>query len=130
MLLSLSYVSHALVGAYDAQMLDIARASLRNNARSGVTGALYFDGACFFQVIEGEAASVDALFAAILRDERHRAVRVLDLREVARRRFAVWAMKFVDGAARPELHARFGYDALAAASPATLARREALIARL
>jgi hypothetical protein len=130
MLLSLSYASRALVGAYDAPMLDIARASLRNNARTGVTGALYFDGASFFQVIEGEAAAVDALFATILRDARHTGVRVLDLRQVSRRRFAGWDMKFVDGAARPDLRERFGYDALTHAPPEALARREALMARI
>ena len=36
--------------------------SRRNNPRSGLVGALYFGDGCFFQVLEGPAAEVEALY--------------------------------------------------------------------
>ncbi|TVQ55267.1 MAG: BLUF domain-containing protein [Rhodobacteraceae bacterium] len=127
-MLSLAYVSRAHIGPYSAEMLDIARVALRENAAHGVTGALYFDDAVFFQVIEGPPSAVEALFAAIRRDRRHGDVRLIDRRRLAQRRFGRWDMKFIDGARRRDLRDAFVYEALAAAHPSTLNRCAALMA--
>ena len=45
-----------------ARILAQSRA---NNARRGLVGALYFGDGCFFQCLEGRAADVDHLYAAL-----------------------------------------------------------------
>lgn len=130
MLERLAYVSRALIAAPDPAMRDLAAASERNNARLGITGALYYDGRCFFQVIEGDPAHIDLLRQRIAADPRHTEMALLDRARIARRRFGPWRMKMVDG--RPYLHliGVFGYDSLRKADGVTLERRMTLLARL
>ncbi len=66
-----------------------------NNARRGLVGALYFGNGCFFQCLEGRAADVDHLYAALLRDPRHTDLKVLSRRSIDRTRFPAWTMKYV-----------------------------------
>ncbi|WP_051651323.1 BLUF domain-containing protein [Brevundimonas bacteroides] len=51
--------------------------SVRNNARSRLTGALALHDGVFVQVLEGEPAALSALMDMITADDRHRNVRVL-----------------------------------------------------
>lgn len=46
----------------------------------------------FLQYLEGEIEDVDALFAKISRDVRHRDVKILERRVVDRRMFVDWSM--------------------------------------
>lgn len=83
--------------------------SRRNNPRSGLVGALYFGDGCFFQVLEGPAAEVDALYQRLHEDPRHDDLRVLAREVVQRRSFAGWAMKLVPNASEVRrLMARHG----------------------
>lgn len=66
-----------------------------NNARRDLVGALYFGDGCFFQCLEGHAAEVERLYAALLRDPRHTDLKVLVRRPIERTSFATWAMKYV-----------------------------------
>ncbi|MFD0725913.1 BLUF domain-containing protein [Lysobacter brunescens] len=66
-----------------------------NNARRGLVGALYFGDGCFFQCLEGRAADVDRLYAALLRDPRHTDLKLLSRRSIDRTRFSAWTMKYV-----------------------------------
>jgi hypothetical protein len=110
MLTCLAYASLATVPAWSPEMLELARSCLARNPALGITGALYFDGSQFYQVIEGEEKAVHALFDRISTDPRHSAVQPLWDGPIAQRRFGNWAMKFVDGAARAEtLRPRFCY---------------------
>lgn len=111
MLTMLAYASHALISAYSPDMLMIARTSLRNNGRLGVTGALYFDGLQFFQVLEGEQGTVACLFDTIRADPRHCDVTMVGCRTILQRRFSGWAMKFIDGTDRRDLRPVFDYRA-------------------
>ena len=113
MLASLAYASLSRVPAWSPEMLDIARTCLARNPALGVTGALYFDGEQFYQVLEGEEATVTDLYARIRRDPRHGGVQTLWDGPIQRRRFGVWSMKFVDGSGRAApLRGRFAYDAV------------------
>lgn len=87
----LLYISTATPGS----VIDIPRilaASLRNNRRSGVTGLLWTDTRRFLQVLEGEEATVRETFERIKADERHRAIVVLQDRDIAAREFGNWDM--------------------------------------
>ena len=67
----------------------------RNNAALGVTGMLLHDRGSFFQVLEGPAATVDALYARIAADARHAEIVRIIHEPVARRSFGQWSMGFV-----------------------------------
>lgn len=123
MLHTLTYVSRSLVGPCSVEILDIARASLRNNLRSDVTGALYYDELQFFQTLEGPREAVSETYARIAADPRHIDLSVLHEGPLASRRFGHWSMLFVDGAWMTGPRERYNIDALRAADPSAIAAR-------
>lgn len=90
-MLQIVYVSSAAIGT-GIDPVEILATAQRNNEREGVTGALYFDGVRFMQALEGPEAAVEATFARIRADKRHRAVVVLARRTIEQRDFGDWAM--------------------------------------
>jgi len=68
----------------------------RNNQRLGVSGALFFDGQMFLQVIEGKSETVERLYEKIGHDARHDHVVRIYARVIARRRFTTLGMQSVD----------------------------------
>ncbi len=118
MLASLAYVSLSRIPAWSPEMLELARSCLVRNPALGITGALYFDGVQFYQVLEGSEDAVAELYATIRADPRHCAVQTLWDGPITRRRFGAWAMKFVDGSGRAQrLRSRFDYEQVLAAGP-------------
>ena len=102
--LRLVYASRAnfSAGADNATVnADVARIlmqSRRNNPANGLVGALYFADGCFFQCLEGPAEAVDALYARLHDDPRHRDLKVLSRTAVQQPSFTGWSMKFVPNA--------------------------------
>ncbi len=92
MLIQLTYASRTsrILGLADIK--DILRASHRNNAREGITGALCLNNGIFLQQLEGDRAAVNALYHRLLKDTRHKDTAVLDFGEIAHRRFTSWSM--------------------------------------
>ncbi len=78
---------------------DILIESVANNRRDDITGALIHDAHWFAQALEGPETMVSATFERILRDRRHRDVRLIGMQPVAQRRFAAWWMACVAHAA-------------------------------
>lgn len=101
MLVTLSYVSRARGAVDDMVLRDIVAVSESRNTGADVTGALYFDGELFFQVLEGPESSVRDIFESIKRDPRHEGVKLLKIEDLPRRRFAGWRMKYTPKAALP-----------------------------
>lgn len=78
---------------YDSAILmGILATARRNNVRTGITGALICRHDIYLQLIEGDAAAIDALFARLSKDDRHLEVTLLNRAEVADRMFPDWAM--------------------------------------
>lgn len=77
-------------------VLSHARAS---NAANGLSGILLHVDGSFFQVLEGEAATVDAVYQRITDDPRHERVTIIIREPIARRAFAEWSMGFAEMAA-------------------------------
>jgi hypothetical protein len=77
------------------EVARILQACKVNNPKHGVGGVLHYGDGYFFQVLEGGEEDVRAIYAKIAGDARHRDVRTLDTRPVARRRFPDWSMKYV-----------------------------------
>ncbi len=93
-MLSLTYVSSA-TGLLDVPALvDLLTTVRRRNEELGLTGMLLYSGGNIIQNLEGPADVVDATYAAIERDPRHRGV-LLVLREpIEERGFPDWSMGF------------------------------------
>ena len=98
MLVRCLYASRAAAGTSSAILDDILAQSRRNNPANGLVGALYFADGCFFQCLEGPAEAVDALYARLHDDPRHRDLKVLSRATVERPSFTGWSMKFVPNA--------------------------------
>jgi hypothetical protein len=93
-LLQLVYISSARAPLSDAASHELLAAARRNNRALGVTGLLLAGERRFLQALEGPEANVDAIFARIRADERHRAIVELVRRDVERREFGSWDMAF------------------------------------
>lgn len=98
MLVRLLYTSRAAKPLDEELLRSILEVSRANNQERGITGILcaHPEGSVFLQALEGSRAAVNALYATILRDERHRDVTLLDYAEIEERRFPSWGMGSVD----------------------------------
>jgi hypothetical protein len=92
MLVRLLYVSRASVGEAEAIAEAILQTARQRNPASGITGVLCYGGGIFLQAIEGGREQVNALYAQIVRDARHRDVNLLSYQEIRERRFGGWTM--------------------------------------
>ena len=125
-MISLLYVSRAAFpsGSADRSIAEILRSARVRNGAMEVTGALLYLGGFFAQVLEGEANDVNQLMIEILRDERHRDVRIIEVGPIEGRRFSNWSMAWVPAAPGPrsylETLTRRGSGAEAGAAAAAL----------
>lgn len=71
---------------------DILPASLHNNERQGITGALLACDGWFLQVLEGRRIDVEHTLRRIERNPNHRNIRRISAGPIAERRFAAWRM--------------------------------------
>lgn len=90
----LAYLSTAAPTVTEDEIRRILDQSRRNNPAARITGHLQCHGGCFFQVLEGPAASLDGLLAKLLADPRHFDLRVLYREPLERRHFADWSMGY------------------------------------
>ncbi len=93
-LYSLVYLSQATRPMTDDDLADILRVSRANNSQRAITGLLLHESDVFMQALEGPRAAVEALFARISRDDRHRDVVVLVEDEISARNFGAWRMAY------------------------------------
>ena len=77
-----------------ADIESILACARRNNPVRNVTGALLLSRGCFAQVLEGEVADVEAIFARIQSDQRHADMRILQFETIVSRSFGNWSMAF------------------------------------
>jgi enamine deaminase RidA (YjgF/YER057c/UK114 family) len=95
MLVRMLYVSRAVgpqTGMVTASVLATAQ---EKNALHGVSGVLCQGQGLYLQVLEGERAVVNRLFANIVKDPRHNDVQMLAFDEIPRRRYPAWSMAHV-----------------------------------
>jgi hypothetical protein len=98
MLVRLLYASRATGAIDDALLASILEHAHTYNHEHGITGILCSSAqsGVFLQVLEGGRAAVNALYAMILADPRHRDVTLLDYAEITERRFPCWRMASVN----------------------------------
>jgi len=88
------YCSAATRTFTPAELAEVLRIARENNERLHVTGMLLHAEDTFFQVLEGEAETVDSVFAKIERDARHAGVTKIIHEPIPRRFFDAWSMGF------------------------------------
>ena len=88
------YASRA-VGVSSSNLMalsEILGASQRNNVSRGLTGMLLAHDGWFLQVLEGQKASIDRLFADLEGDSRHVEIRMLSYDLIDQAEFSQWSM--------------------------------------
>lgn len=93
-LVHLVYASAARGQYGEEDLARLLETASRRNAELGLTGMLLHLEGSFFQVLEGEAEAVDAMFARIASDPRHGNVTVIVREPISRRAFAGWTMAY------------------------------------
>jgi hypothetical protein len=93
---SLVYLSRARERFDENSLLELLRISRQNNAKLGVTGLLLYKDGNFLQLLEGEEAAVQKLYAKIENDPRHFNVTTLMEGPLEQRQFPAWSMGFQD----------------------------------
>jgi hypothetical protein len=90
----LIYCSSASAQFEEAQIPSILERARSSNAARAVTGMLIYVQKSFFQVLEGEATVVDAVFDRIRLDPRHRRITRIITEPIVKRSFGEWSMGF------------------------------------
>jgi hypothetical protein len=92
----LVYLSSTVELLSPTELRDLLAHSRANNVRLGITGMLLYKDGNFMQVLEGEPDAVQALYATIGRDSRHRGLLILLQGPLAERQYPGWSMGFRD----------------------------------
>ena len=92
----LIYTSAATPGLDPADLKTILQTARSRNAQRFVTGMLLYTSGSFFQVLEGDEATLMALFAIIAADPRHKSVTKIIHEPIAQRAFGDWTMGFAE----------------------------------
>lgn len=123
-LIQIIYTSTATHVMSDADLDSIIASATRHNADNGITGMLLYADGQFMQMLEGEEHEVDATFARVAADPRHRDVTVTERSTIDTRSFANWSMGLRRLPEMPHVTAASGTGArgLAAALLGELAR--------
>jgi hypothetical protein len=90
------YVSSARKLYSKEDLLQLLEKSRKNNARNGITGALFYRDGNFLQVIEGEEAAVKTLYKKIKADHDHKGIIKIIEEEIPECEFPDWKMAFYD----------------------------------
>lgn len=93
-MIEIAYTSRASKMFSPQELQDLHQEAMSFNREHEVTGLLLYNDGIFFQVIEGEAEVVLALYASICKDFRHYDVRTIYEQPLAARNFKTWAMSF------------------------------------
>jgi hypothetical protein len=88
------YASRASAALREADIQALLGRARRNNVMHDITGMLLHIDGSFFQILEGDAESVDRTYEIIARDARHDRVTQIIREPLAKRSFGEWSMGF------------------------------------
>jgi hypothetical protein len=88
------YMSTSVTLPDDDQLIEILTSARKNNLKHNVSGVLLYSEGVFIQVLEGNEADVDLIFAKIQADTRHKNIMPLIDAPIQQRDFADWTMGF------------------------------------
>jgi len=81
-------------GGVDSNIAQILHTARESNKRAGLVGALYYGNGCFFQCLEGKKEKIDVLFEKLLKDGRHKDLKILSYEPIIKSGFSSWEMKY------------------------------------
>lgn len=119
---TITYISRPAADTTTLDVMEIWGQAYQDNDSRQITGALYFGGDIFLQVIEGVEQPVESLFEKIKQDRRHTDVAVLAINDVATSMFHDTPMKLIDGSQSKMLRERFDYETLLMEGPSGAGR--------
>lgn len=90
-----AYYSTPSVTLDDDTVQSILEVSRKTNADLNITGALFYNGSRFIQVLEGERATLSKLLIKIAGDTRHTDFVILGFRPINERLFSSWSMTYI-----------------------------------
>ncbi len=90
------YVSTASHSFLPGELAELTAAAREKNKRLNITGVLLYMSGRFFQVLEGEFAAVEDVYASIVADKRHREVTQIIFETISRRSFSDWSMSLIN----------------------------------
>lgn len=93
-LIMLSYTSIASHLMTHEELIQLLHQAHENNHKRGITGMLLYMEGCFFQVLEGDRAELEALYVKISQDKRHHHVIKLLEESIPTRGFDAWSMGY------------------------------------
>jgi hypothetical protein len=88
------YASSATRPFESPELTALLQAARKHNDGAGLTGILLYTEGNFFQVLEGAPDAVNALYARIEVDKRHKQVTKIIAEAIPKRSFANWSMGF------------------------------------
>jgi hypothetical protein len=91
----LIYVSRLSEECGPKELEDILATSRKNNEPHGITGALCYSPQAFLQCLEGPRDTINRLYGAIVRDDRHNDVTLLHYADIHQREFESWTMAYI-----------------------------------
>ncbi len=71
--------------------------SYLNNKENEITGALFYDGRNFSQIMEGPEVKIDECWQAIRKDRRHTKIHLVGKNHISSRAYSTWSMRVKDG---------------------------------
>ena len=88
------YWSNAARMFTDDELFEMLGQWREKNILHGITGILLYKDGAFIQSLEGEEATVRALYAAICKDDRHFQIVTIQATPITDRQFPDWSMGF------------------------------------
>lgn len=73
----------------------ILEAARERNSREDISGALWFDGDIFIQILEGQRKAVSRVYHLISSDPRHKNIELVECTSISKRLFSDWSMGYL-----------------------------------
>lgn len=89
------YLSSAVKLLTDNELEELLKVSRSNNQAKNITGMLLYGDGSLIQVLEGASEDIEAAYAVIQADSRHRNVTRILSGKIGQRNFADWKMGFM-----------------------------------
>ncbi|WP_201555635.1 BLUF domain-containing protein [Psychrobacter sp. 72-O-c] len=93
-LVSMTYASRANPDVSAKDFNEILQQAQENNTANGITGMLTFNKDYFLQTIEGPRAQINRLLYALIADQRHHDLQLIETRELKHREWSEWSMNY------------------------------------
>lgn len=93
-MIRLTYASTANYEWSSEELLTLLKKCRTNNGAKNITGILLYANGTFFQVLEGDEMTLDALYTVIEKDKRHQNCVIIEKQKITERAFPYWSMGF------------------------------------